>query len=531
MIADLAALRALAEDAKAWPFKEARALAERFAKRPPASGTVLFETGYGPSGLPHIGTFGEVARTTMVRHAFSLLSDLPTRLVAFSDDMDGLRGVPDNIPNGEEIATHLGKPLTKVPDPFGTHESFGHHNNARLRAFLDAFGFDYEFKSATEAYKSGEFDAALLDVLAHHEEILAVTLPTLGAERQATYSPFLPICPETGQVLQVAIKAHDVNAGTVRYRDDSGKSVEVPVTGGHCKLQWKADWAMRWHAQGVHYEMAGKDLISSVELSSKICRILGSTPPEGFIYELFLDENGEKISKSRGNGLTIDEWLRYGTRESLSLYMFATPRRAKRLHFDVIPRHVDDYLTHLGKYPEQGAPERLENPVWHIHAAEPPMPESGIGYAILLNLASVCNTEDPAVLWGFISRYAPDAAPDTAPILDDLVALAINYYRDFVKPEKRYRRPEPAEATALEDLIAALEALPAAAAAENIQTEVYEIGKRHGFDNLRDWFKALYQILLGQEQGPRMGSFIALYGIAETVALIRRVLAGEDLAA
>ena len=288
---------------------------------------------------------------------------------------------------------------------------------------------------------------------------------------------------------------------------------------------------MRWHAQGVHYEMAGKDLISSVELSSKICRILGSTPPEGFIYELFLDENGEKISKSRGNGLTIDEWLRYGTRESLSLYMFATPRRAKRLHFDVIPRHVDDYLSHLGKYPEQGAAEQLENPVWHIHAAQPPAPEAGIGYAILLNLASVCNTEDPAVLWGFITRYAPDASPGATPILDDLVALAINYYRDFVKPEKRYRRPDAAEAGALEDLIAALEALPEGAAAEDIQSEVYEIGKRHGFENLRDWFKALYQILLGQEQGPRMGSFIALYGIAETVALIRRVLAGEDLAA
>ena len=530
MTADLAVLRALAEDAKAWPFKEARALAKRFTKQPPASGTVLFETGYGPSGLPHIGTFGEVARTTMVRLAFALISELPTRLVAFSDDMDGLRGVPDNIPNGEAMAAHLGKPLTQVPDPFGTHESFGHQNNARLRAFLDAFGFDYEFKSATDAYRSGEFDAALLDVLAHHEEILAVTLPTLGTERRATYSPFLPICPDSGQVLQVAIEAYDVDAGTVRYRNDDDKTVEIPVTGGHCKLQWKADWAMRWHAQGVHYEMAGKDLISSVELSSKICRILGSAPPEGFIYELFLDENGEKISKSRGNGLTIDEWLRYGTRQSLSLYMFATPRRAKRLHFDVIPRHVDDYLKHLDKYSEQGTADQLENPVWHIHAAEPPAPEAGIGYAILLNLASVCNTEDPVVLWGFITRYAPNASPETTPILDALVALAINYYREFVKPEKRYRRPNLVEASALEDLVAALEALPSNAETEDIQTEVYKIGKRHGYENLRDWFKALYQLLLGQEQGPRMGSFVALYGISETVALIRQVLAGDDLA-
>jgi len=530
MTADLAMLRTLAEDTKTWPFKEARALAERFAKQPPSSGTVLFETGYGPSGLPHIGTFGEVARTTMVRHAFSLISDLPTRLVAFSDDMDGLRGVPDNIPNGEVLAAHLGKPLTQVPDPFGTHESFGHQNNARLCAFLDAFGFDYDFKSATAAYQSGEFDAALLEVLAHHEEILAVTLPTLGPERQATYSPFLPICPDTGQVLQVSIEAHDVNAGTVRYRNNDNRSIEVPVTGGHCKLQWKADWAMRWHAQEVHYEMAGKDLISSVELSSKICQILGSTPPEGFIYELFLDENGEKISKSRGNGLTINEWLRYGTRESLSLYMFGAPRRAKRLHFDVIPRHVDDYFSHLKKYPEQKTAEQLENPVWHIHTAEPPSPEAGISYAILLNLASVCNTEDASVLWGFITRYAPNASPEASPILDNLVALAINYYRDFVKPEKRYRHPDSAEANALKDLVAALEALPSDAAAEDIQTEVYEIGKRHSFENLRDWFKALYELLLGQEQGPRMGSFIALYGISETVILIRRVLSGENLA-
>lgn len=531
MTGDVATLSGFAEDAKAWPFKQARDLVKRIEKRPPGNGTVIFETGYGPSGLPHIGTFGEVARTTMVRHAFSLLSDLPTRLVAFSDDMDGLRAVPDNIPGGEAMSAHLGKPLSRVPDPFGSHESFAAHNNARLKRFLDAFGFDYEFKSSTEAYQSGEFDAALRDVLNNYDKIMAVTLPTLGAERQATYSPFLPICPSTGKVLQVPITARDADAGTVCYDDDNGNSVEVPVTGGHCKLQWKADWAMRWHALGVDYEMAGKDLISSVELSGKICRILGSTPPDGFIYELFLDENGEKISKSRGNGLTIDEWLRYGTRESLSLYMFATPRRAKRLHFDVIPRHVDDYLSHVEKFPVLSPAEQLENPVWHIHGANPPAPETGIGYAVLLNIASVCNTEDASVLWGFISRYAPGAAPQTAPILDELVALAINYYRDFVKPEKRYRRPDAIEAKALEELVSVLEAMPGDAEASAIQSEVYEIGKRHEFENLRAWFKALYEILLGQEQGPRMGSFIALYGITETVALIRRVLAGEDLAA
>ena len=531
MTGDSARLNQFVREAKAWPFKEARDLAKRLEKHPPSSGAVLFETGYGPSGLPHIGTFGEVARTTMVRRAFSLLSDLPTRLVAFSDDMDGLRSVPSNIPNGDAMTPHLGKPLTSIPDPFGTHESFGHHNNARLRAFLDAFKFDYEFKSSTQAYQDGEFDTALLDVLRNYDKIMAITLPTLGAERQATYSPFLPICPRTGRVLQVPITARDEDAGTVCYQDENDKSVEVPVTGGHCKLQWKADWAMRWHALGIDYEMAGKDLISSVELSGKICRILGSPPPAGFIYELFLDENGEKISKSRGNGLTIDEWLSYGSHESLSLYMFATPRRAKRLHFDVIPRHVDDYFSHLEKFAKLGPAEQLENPVWHIHAGQPPAPEAGISYAVLLNLASVCNTEDPSVLWGFISRYAPDAAPEKAPILDQLVALAINYYRDFVKPDKRYRQPDGIEAKALEELVSVFKALPEDATAADIQSEVYEIGKRHGFENLRDWFKALYEILLGQEQGPRMGSFIALYGLSETVALIRRALAGEDLAA
>lgn len=524
-------LRACAREARAWPFKEAAALLKRLGGAPPAKGHVLFETGYGPSGLPHIGTFGEVARTTMVRHAFATLSDIPTRLVAFSDDMDALRRVPDNVPNAAMVEAHLGKPLSRIPDPFGTHESFGAHNNARLRAFLDDFGFDYEFRSATESYESGAFDAALLDVLRHYDAIMRIILPTLGAERRATWSPFLPLCPKTGRVLQVPIVGRDEDAGTVRYVDAEGETTTVPVTGGRCKLQWKADWAMRWHALGVDYEMAGKDLIDSVALSGRICRVLGSTPPAGFIYELFLDENGEKISKSRGNGLTIEEWLAYGSRESLALYMYAAPRRAKRLHFDVIPRHVDDHLAHLAKFPGESPAERLENPAWHVHAGAPPAPETGLGYGVLLNLASVCNTEDPAVLWGFIARYAPEASPRTAPILDDLVRRALAYYRDVVKPAKAYRAPDARERAALRDLRDALAALPPGSDAEAVQTAVYEVGKRHPFAALRDWFRALYEILLGQRHGPRMGSFIALYGLVETTALIDRALAGEDLAA
>ena len=519
----------IAAEARSWPFDEARKLVDRLAGRTPEKGYVLFETGYGPSGLPHIGTFGEVVRTTMVRHAFGVLSDMPSRLFAFSDDMDALRKVPDNVPDRDMLEAHLGKPLTAVPDPFGTHESFGHHNNARLRAFLDQFDFDYEFQSSTECYRSGRFDRTLLQVLARYDEVIQVILPTLGAERRATYSPFLPVCPSTGRVLQAPVIARDADAGTITYRDEDGSTHEVPVTGGHCKLQWKADWAMRWVALDVDYEMSGKDLIDSVRLSGRICKILGGTPPTGFTYELFLDEQGEKISKSRGNGLTVEEWLRYAPQQSLQLYMFNSPRKAKRLYFDVIPRHVDDYLGHLERFGGLDPVKRLDNPAWHIHGDAPPAPEGHVPFALLLNLASACNTEDRNVLWGFITRYAPEATPGTAPILDGLVDHAINYYRDFVKPDKRYRAPDDIERAALEDLAAALEALAAGADAEAIQNEVYEVGKRHDFADLRAWFRALYEILLGRDQGPRMGSFIALYGKDETVALIRRALAGEDI--
>jgi lysyl-tRNA synthetase class 1 len=520
-------LLAHAHVSKAWPFEEARKVLSRLKRIPKPTGAIIFETGYGPSGLPHIGTFGEVARTTMVRHAFRVLTEdkVPTRLICFSDDMDGLRKVPDNIPNKEMVAEHLGRPLTQVPDPFGDHPSFGHHNNARLKAFLDTFGFDYEFLSATECYTSGRFDATLLKVLEHYDAIRYVILPTLGPERRATYSPFLPISPTTGRVLQVPVIDHDLAAGTILYKDpDTAKLTQVPVTSGHCKLQWKADWAMRWAALGVDYEMAGKDLIDSVRLSGQICRILGRQQPEGFNYELFLDENGEKISKSRGNGLTIDEWLKYASPESLSLYMFQSPRKAKRLYFDVIPRAVDEYVGHLAAYPKEEPAPKLMNPVWHIHEGAPPAAELPISFALLLNLASASNSEDREVLWGFIRRYAPDATPEQHPLLDELVGYAIRYFHDFVKPAKRYRRASDKERAALLDLRARLGRLPAKVLAEEIQSEVYAVGKEHGFEPLRDWFGALYEVLLGQTQGPRFGSFVELYGIPETSAMIERAL-------
>ncbi|MDE3061036.1 MAG: lysine--tRNA ligase [Pseudomonadota bacterium] len=521
----------LASQSNAWPFEEARKLVERYKSAPPAKGYVLFETGYGPSGLPHIGTFGEVARTTMVRHAFTTLSDIPTRLFAFSDDMDGLRKVPDNIPNKDMVTQHLGKPLTAIPDPFGTHESFGHHMNSRLKAFLDHFGFEYEFRSATDSYKSGEFDRALLTVLKHYDAVINVILPTLGEERRQTYSPFLPVDRKTGRVLQVAVVRRDEKAGTIVYKDEDGQLVETPVTGGHCKLQWKADWAMRWFALQVDYEMSGKDLIPSVELSSQICTILGGQPPEGFSYELFLDEKGQKISKSKGNGLTIDEWLRYAPPESLSYYMFTKPRAAKRLYFDVIPRAVDDYQTFLEKFSKEDAAQQLNNPVWHIHSGQPPKAEGLPSYNLLLNLAAVAHAEEPKTLWGYLARYRPDFSPQTHPFLDQLVKGAVHYYHDFIKPSKKYRAPTDIEAQALGELAGWLENAPEAVTPEDIQNEIYAIGKKYPFAELKAWFSALYETLLGQPQGPRMGSFVALYGKAETVKLIRRVLAKENLAA
>ena len=518
--------REIAENARAWPFEEARKVVKRLTVngevKLPEKGYVLFETGYGPSGLPHIGTFGEVARTTMVRHAFELLTGLPTKLVAFSDDMDGLRKVPGNVPNQSMLQEAIGKPLTVVPDPFGTHDSFGRHNNARLQAFLDSFGFDYEFRSATDCYKAGEFDTALLEILRNYDKVMKVILPTLGKERQATYSPFLPICPRTGVVLQVPMTARDAEAGTVTYDDpETGESVTVPVTGGACKLQWKADWAMRWMALDVDYEMSGKDLIDSVDLSGKICKAIGYRPPQGFNYELFLDDSGQKISKSKGNGLTMEEWLSYGTENSLALFMFQQPKRAKRLYFDQIPKAVDEYRTFLEKYQDEPVDKQVENPVFHIHSGTPPKPEPGVTFSLLLNLASACHAEGPDVLWGFISRYDPDASAETRPNMGALVELALAYYRDFVVPKKQYRAPTPEEASALAEVAEKLGALPADSAPEDFQSVFYEVGKSLMPDDLRGWFKAVYEVLLGQEQGPRMGSFVQLYGRDETVALIQ----------
>ena len=528
-----------ATESNAWPFEEARKIIARYEGRdwPEA---VLFETGYGPSGLPHIGTFGEVARTTMVRHAFRVLTEdkVPTRLLCFSDDMDGMRKIPDNVPDRAALEPYLHQPLTAVPNPFGgNYESFGHHNNAMLRRFLDTFGFDYEFASATEYYTSGRFDDVLLRAAARYDDIMKVMLPTLGPERQATYSPFLPISPKTGRVLYVPMKAVDAQAGTITFDDEDGEETTLPVTGGAVKLQWKPDFGMRWAALGVDFEMFGKDHQTNAAIYDRICEILGGRAPEHFVYELFLDENGQKISNSKGNGLTIDEWLTYAPTESLALYMFQRPRQAKKLYFDVIPRAVDEYYQFLSAYPRQEWKERLGNPVWHIHGGEPPVIEMPVSFALLLNLATASNPENAAVMWGFISRHAPGVTPETHPHLDRLVGFAIQYFRDFVV--KNYRAPDDEERAALgaiSDKLASLDADTEADAIQNALLDVARTIPRYQDHSKKSpeggpgvsvaFFQMLYQVLLGQERGPRFGTFVALYGIEETRALIGQALAG-----
>jgi lysyl-tRNA synthetase, class I len=534
---------------KAWPFQEAQRLLKRYPDgTKPGGEPVLFETGYGPSGLPHIGTFQEVLRTTLVRRAFEALigakpEDGKTRLVAFSDDMDGLRKVPDNVPNAQLLQDNLHKPLSRIPNPFGTdHDSFAAHNNAKLREFLDRFGFDYEFIASHTQYDTGVFDEALKKVLAHNQAILDIMLPTLRAERAATYSPIMPISPVTGRVLQVPVEVIDADAGTIRFTDEDGTVVEQSALGGQAKLQWKVDFAMRWVALGVDYEMYGKDLTDTGIQSGKIAKVLGGRKPEGLIYELFLDEKGEKISKSKGNGLTIEEWLTYGSEESLGFYIFPNPKSAKQLHVGVIPRAVDDYWQFRERLPEQALDKQLGNPAWHLLRANggyeaEEAPGAGdslpVTYGLLLNLVGVMGaTATREQVWSYLGNYIEDPDPAKHPELDGLVTTALAYNRDFVAPTLNRRAPTPNEASALAALDGELSQVSADTSAEDLQTIVYETGKREefGFDNLRDWFKALYETLLGSEQGPRMGSFIALYGVENTRKLIAEALAAANTA-
>ena len=507
-----------------WPFAEARKLLKERKKIYEKKGKITLQTGYGPSGLPHIGTFAEVARTTMMVNAIKQIINIPTEIITFSDDMDGLRKVPDNIPNKEILEKNLHKPLTSIPDPFNKFKSFGEHNNEMLKEFLNKFKFNYNFKSSTEMYKNGIFNNSLLLVLEKYEKILEIILPTLGKERQKTYSPFLPICPDTGQVLEVPILEVKKKEGKIIY-ENKNKKIETEVTNGKCKLQWKVDWAMRWYTFDVDYEMYGKDLIESSILSNKICQTLGKKGPNGFAYELFLDEKGEKISKSKGNGITIEQWLNYASPESLTLYMYQNPKRAKKLYADVVPKAVDEYLTCIEKFSEQDTQHQLLNPVWHIHNGNPPKEKSIMSFSVLLNLVGTSNATDKDVLWKFIKKYKKEIKISEHPIFDDLVEYALKYFKDIVQPNKKYKKPNEKEKKALRDLVNQLKNCNDQMDPEAIQTIVYSVGKDNGYEkNLRDWFQAIYEIIFGDKDGPRMGFFISFFGIKETIELINKCI-------
>ena len=508
---------------RAWPFIEAEKILKKLNNKIPPKGYVLFETGYGPSGLPHIGTFGEVVRTTMVRKAFEMMSDMPTRLFCFSDDMDGMRKIPDTIPNKEEYRKYMDLPLTSIPDPFGLHESFGNNMNARLRRFLDNFGFKYEFQSATEYYKKGLFNDALMHALRHYDEIMAIMLPTLGPERQATYSPFLPICQKTGKVLQVPVISRDEENGTITYKDLEGEICTTSVKDGQCKMQWKPDFGMRWYALDVDFEMYGKDHIVNGPIYTKICKVLGGPGPHQMFYELFLDEKGEKISKSKGNGLTIDEWLKYAPQESFALFMYVSPQKAKKLYFDVIPKNVDEYIMHLNAYhKEEDELKRLASPIHHIHHGKMLPAAVNISYSLLLNLVNACNTDNEEVVWRYVSKFCHNAKKGENSLLDSMIHGAINYYKDFVKPHLNFKTPSDKERAAILELANAIKDMHGEPA-EKLQNKVYDIGMKNNFD-LKEWFKALYEVLLGSSQGPRFGSFIEFYGIDETIRMINSKL-------
>jgi len=516
--------KSIIQATSSWPFVEARKLIKDRFKIYDKKGKITLQTGYGPSGLPHIGTFGEVVRTTMIANTIKKIIDIPIEIITFSDDMDGLRKIPDNIPNKEILEKNLHKPLTSIPDPFNKFKSFGEHNNEMLKKFLDEFKFNYIFKSSTETYKKGIFNEALLLVLEKYEQIMEIILPSLGKERQKTYGPFLPICPETGIVLEVPIIEIKKKEGKIIYKNKE-KKFETEVINGKCKLQWKVDWAMRWYAFDVDYEMYGKDLIESAILSGKICKTLGKKSPNGFAYEMFLDEKGEKISKSKGNGITIEQWLKYASPESLSLYMYQNPKRAKKLYTDVVPKAVDEYLTCIDKFSSQDDKQKLLNPVWHIHNGNPPKEKSIMPFSVLLNLVGTSNATDKDVIWKFIKKNKKDIKIQDHPILDSLVIYALKYFEDIVKPNKKYRKPNDKEKKALQDLVRRLKDCKQEMNPEEIQTIVYSAGKDNGYkENLREWFKAIYEIIFGDQDGPRMGFFISFFGIKESIELINKYI-------
>ena len=513
--------KVILDKTNAWPFVEAKKLLRERKSFIEKKGKIVLQTGYGPSGLPHIGTFGEVARTSMIVNALNKITDIPKEIITFSDDMDGLRKIPDNIPNSKKLEENLHKPLTSVPDPFDKYSSFGEHNNEMLKKFLDEFNFIYSFKSSTQLYKSGYFNETLKLILKNYKNIMNIIIPTIGKERQKTYSPFLPICPDSGKVLEIPVLEIDEKNSKIIF-DNNGKKLEKSILDGNCKLQWKVDWAMRWYAIDVDFEMYGKDLIESAILSTKIIKLLGKTNPSGFSYELFLDEKGEKISKSKGNGITIDQWLKYASPESLSLFMYQNPKRAKKLYKEIVPKAVDEYLDFIEKAKTQDDLQMLMNPVWHVHNGKIPKENNIMSFSMLLNLVEASNSDSKDLLWKFVKKYKADISEKDQPIFDSLISYAIKYYIDVIKPNKKYKKPNKGEKLALQALVKTLDECTDKMKPEDIQTKIYAVGKDNGYkENLRDWFKLIYEVVFGDENGPRMGFFISFFGTSETKELIK----------
>ena len=510
---------------RSWPFKEAEKLCKRF-QHPPES-PVRFETGFGPSGLPHIGTFAENARTTWVRHAFEFLTGWPTQLIAFSDDMDGLRKVPLNMPRQDMLANHLGKPLCHIPDPFETSDSYSGTMNTKLRSFLDGYQFDYTFQGSYEAYQRGDFNEGLEIILRNVDAVKSIILPTMSAEKGRDWSPFFPICGKCGKINSTRVTGYDVANNAVGYvcdrQEDRAKGCgyqgTASIFNGHVKVGWKVDWALRWYAYDIAYEMYGKDLIESAKLSGRITRLMGKQPPTGLFCELFLDEDGRKISKSVGKGLTIDSWTMYAPLESLLYYIFQNPKQAKRLFWGIVPKSVDDYLLGLNNYHSLDAQKKPDSPLWHLFNKGAGVPEfkTSINFSLVNNLVSAVGADDRELILEYLKRYDPGIEAHRA-VIEDLVNKAMNYYRDFIVPHKRYRMPTTQEKKMLmrlRDELAAYEGDDE----KEIQTLPFAVAREYS-EPPNNFFKLFYEVVFGQERGPRFGTFVRLVGKEKAISLL-----------
>jgi lysyl-tRNA synthetase class 1 len=504
-----------------WPFIEAQKIAAR-VKKQDLPDPIVFETGFGPSGLPHIGTFAEVARTVFVKNAFEHLTGRPAVIYAFCDDMDGLRRVPKNLPNQDRLAEHLGKPLSAIPDPFGCCESYSDHMENELVKLLNHYKFDYQLKSSTREYKSGVFNPGLHLILENAEPIKQIIIPTLKEENRENWSPFFPVCANCGRIYTTRVTGYFPEQDTISYEcvesfgdefkvQGCGHKQETSILDGAVKVGWKVDWALRWFSYQVTYEMYGKDLIDSALQSGRIKRLLGGWPPEGMTYEMFLSEEGKKISKSIGEGLSIDTWLKYAPIESLLYYLFQNPRKQRRLYFDIIPKNVDEYLAELVRYPGLSEKDKSDSVLWQIERSghDVPVYTSGINFSLINNLISGMGSDNKNLLLDYLKRYDPKVSENKKTV-SDLLDSGLNYFRNFIEPQKKYRKPTREEAEILKELKSRLDQYKGEDEDE-IQAMVFDVARDKGIEP-PDLFKTIYQVLLGQDRGPRFGTFTKLIG-------------------